>query len=190
MPECQGLSDPRLRAQRERRWVLSGGVWILAGIAAALAMPALALRAMQHPSARLWQIGERVELPPLERLDGSKVDWSTYRGRVLLVEFWASWCPFCARQNAMLDAFLREHRGRGLSMVGISIDKTSGAARAYLDKHGYSFETGMVTPAWQAVFQQRKGLPQLFVLGRDGRLMQIELGEMLEEDVAELSRHL
>jgi hypothetical protein len=48
----------------------------------------------------------------------------------------------------------------------------------------------MVTPAWQSIFRQRKGLPQLFVFGRDGRLLQIELGEMLEEEVAELARHL
>ena len=144
----------------------------------------------QHAAGRSWQLGERVQSPPLQRLDGSWVDWDTYRGRVLLVQFWASWCPFCARQNALLDPFVREHRHRGMAMMGISIDTTAEAARAYLSKHGYGFESGMVTPAWQAIFRQRKGLPQLFVFARDGRLVQIELGEMLEEEVAELARHL
>jgi len=139
---------------------------------------------------KLWKVGERVEFPPLVRLDGSAVDWNAYRGRVLLVEFWATWCPFCARQNAMLERFLQDHRHRGLAMMGISIDKTAEAPRVYLERHKYSFEAAMATPAWQAIFRQRRGLPQLFVLSREGRLVQIELGEMLDEDVAELSRHL
>lgn len=160
----------------------------------AVISPEFATRAAQttskYPSAKTWEVGDWVELPPLERLDGTKVNWGAYQGRLLLVEFWASWCPFCARQNAMLERFLREHRERGLSMIGISIDKTSGAAKAYLERHGYSFEAAMVTPAWLAIYRQRKGLPQLFVLGRDGRLLRIERGEMFEEDVADLARHL
>jgi len=163
---------------------------VVAAVVVAKLGPGRALASVEPAAGRPWQLGARPDLPPLERLDGSKVDWSTYRGRVLLVEFWASWCPFCARQNAMLDRFLRDHRSRGLAMLGVSIDKTAEAARAYLLKHAYSFESGMVTPAWQAILRQRKGLPQLFVFGRDGRLLQIELGEMLEEEVAELARHL
>jgi len=175
----------RMLRRRAVRCTLLG---VVATVVAKLG-PGRVLAAAEPVAGKPWQLGERPELPPLERLDGSKVEWSAYRGRVLLVEFWASWCPFCARQNAMLERFVREHRGRGLAMVGVSIDKTADAARAYLAKHAYSFESGMVTPAWQAIFRQRRGLPQLFVLGRDGRLLQIELGEMLEEDVAELARH-
>ena len=146
----------------------------------------------EHPVVNppRWSLGEKADFPPLRRLDGSEVDWQVYRGKVLIVEFWASWCPFCARQNPLLDRFFRANQHRGLAVVTVSIDKSPDHARQYLARHGYQFECGMLTPAWDAIYKQRKDLPQLFVFDRAGILRQIELREMMEEDVEELARFL
>lgn len=137
-----------------------------------------------------WKLGERARFLPLTRLDGTQIDWTSYRLKVLILVFWASWCPFCARQNPLLDRLYRSQRDRGLAMVTISIDKTPELARQYVAKHAYEFEVGFATAPWQAVFRQRKGLPQLFVFDRAGVLRQIEVREMLDDDVEELSRYL
>lgn len=140
--------------------------------------------------AETWRMGQPLNLPPLELLDGTAVDWKSLQGRVIVLEFWASWCPFCARQNPLLDQFYRQHRARGLEVITISLDKTKDAAVAYMKKSGYAFKAGMATPQWHAIYKQREGLPQLFAIDRKGRLAAIEVREMMEEDIRDLAKLL
>lgn len=156
-------------------------------IATVSAIPALLLAPAVHAA---WSTGETVALPPLALLDGSQLDLAALKGKVVVVQFWASWCPFCAKQNPLIEALYRAHRSRGLEVVSISIDKTPAAASEYMRSKGYTFRAGMVTPAWNAIFRLRKGLPQIYVIGRDGRVLQSEMGEMFEEDVKGIARHL
>lgn len=156
-------------------------------IATVSAIPALLLAPAVHAA---WSTGETVALPPLTLLDGSQLDVAALKGKVAVVQFWASWCPFCAKQNPLIEALHRTHRSRGLEVVTISIDKSRDAAADYMRSKGYTFRAGMVTPAWNAIFRLRKGLPQVYVIGRDGRVLQSEMGEMFEEDVKAIARHL
>ena len=156
---------------------------LMAGLAMACA-PRLALA-----QAR-WELGQRVALPPLELLDGSQVDWKGLQGKVIVLEFWGSWCPFCARQNPLLDAFYKENRHRGLEVITISLDKTKQAAIDYMKKGGYAFKAGMATSQWNMIYQQRKGLPQLFVIDRQARLVMIEVREVMEDDIRDISHYL
>lgn len=156
-------------------------------IATIAAVPALLLAPTVHAA---WSIGETVTLPPLTLLDGNPLDLPALKGKVVVVQFWASWCPFCAKQNPLIEALHRTHRSRGLEVVTISIDKSRDAAADYMRSKGYTFRAGMVTPAWNAIFRLRKGLPQVYVIGRDGRVLQSEMGEMFEEDVKAIARHL
>lgn len=158
---------------------------LLTGLSVAIATPRLYAQ-----SASGWAVGQIVTPPSLELLDGTSVDWLSLRGKVIVLEFWGSWCPFCARQNPLLDAFYREHRHRGLEAITISLDKTKQAAQAYMAKGGYAFKAGMTTPAWDAIYRQRKGLPQLFVLDRKSRLVMAEAREMLEEDIRDIAKYL
>lgn len=155
---------------------------VLAGLSLALPLPVTA--------QAVWRVGDRVSLPPLELLDGQSVDWAKLSGKVLVLEFWGTWCPFCARQNPILDKFYRDHQAKGLEVITISLDKTKDAAVAYMKKGGYAFKAGMVTPAWQAIYKQRRGLPQLMVIDRSGKLVMIEVREMLEEDIRDIAKFL
>ncbi len=148
------------------------------------ALPGLALAQSR------WELGQRVQLPPLELLDGSQVDWAALTGKVIVLEFWGSWCPFCARQNPLLDAFYKDNRSRGLEVITISLDKTRQGAIDYMKKGGYAFKAGMVTPQWNAIYKQRKGLPQLFVIDRQGKLAMIEVREVMEDDIRDIARFL
>jgi thiol-disulfide isomerase/thioredoxin len=135
-------------------------------------------------------IGPQFQPPALTLLDGTPVAWQRLQGNLLIVEFWASWCPFCARQNPLLDRFYREHQSRGLEVITISLDKTKEAAVGYMKKGGYAFKAAMTTEAWTAIYRQRQGLPQVFVIDRRGRIVAIEVREMMEEDIRELARFL
>lgn len=104
--------------------------------------------------------------PPLERLDGTRFDPREAEGRVLVLYWWASWCPFCALVSPHIDA------------------------RDYLARRGYTFPAAWVTPEFQRAVPKPRGLPVTVVRGRDGRVRQAEAGQLFPEDVMALARHL
>ncbi len=135
-------------------------------------------------------VGDVVALPATTLVDGTVLAPNHWRGKVLIVERFATWCPFCKVQNPKLDALLRANKSKGLEVLALSVDKSAGEVPKYMKAHGYTFNAAMMTPEWQRVLGDIKGLPVIWVIGRDGKLKQVEAGELLDEDVAELARWL
>lgn len=152
-------------------WLLAIGLAVGSGGAAAL------------------EVGDTVRLPDVQTLDGRTLPASALAGKPLIVEVWASWCPFCAMQNPRLQKLYERTRGTPLQVLTISIDKDPREASAYLKQRGYTFPATMDSPALQSAFGKRKGLPELYVIDARGRVVQKEVGEMLEEDMAALERY-
>ncbi|MFZ9723412.1 MAG: TlpA family protein disulfide reductase [Burkholderiaceae bacterium] len=136
------------------------------------------------------ELGKPVQLPKLELLNGRPWKLDDHRGKVVMLEFWHSRCPFCMKQNPLLDAFFKEHESKGLEVVTVTIDKKKADAEKYMKDHGYKFGAGLADATWHAIYKSRKGLPQLFVIDRQGVLQAIELGEMFPDELAELKRFL
>jgi thiol-disulfide isomerase/thioredoxin len=87
----------------------------------------LALAAAFGAAAQLAQaaeVGDVIHLPDVKLLDGRTVPASQWAGKPLVVEIWASWCPFCALQNPRLQALYDKTRGTPLQVLTISIDST------------------------------------------------------------------
>jgi thiol-disulfide isomerase/thioredoxin len=133
-------------------------------------------------------IGNRVQWSDVTLLDGRSLPASSLTGRVVVVEIWASWCPFCAKQNPLLQQLHDAHGGRGLEFLTFSIDREPAQARAYMVKHKYTFPAAMATPQSDKWFGPREGLPELYVVDRDGRIVFREAKEMFPEDVQALAR--
>jgi len=140
-------------------------------------------------AATALEVGDTVRLPDVQTLDGRTLPASALAGKPLIVEVWASWCPFCAMQNPRLQKLYERTRGTSLQVLTISVDKDPREAAEYLRKRGYTFAAAMDTPALRNAFSSRKGLPELYVIDAGGRVVQKEVGEMLEEDVAALARY-
>ena len=133
-------------------------------------------------------LGSVLKVPPVTLFDGSEFQPAQAAGKVLVIYWWASWCPFCALQSPHMEALWRAHRERGLRMIGLSIDRTREAAIGYLQKKGYTFPAGLVTPEIAKVLPKPKGLPVTLVLGRDGRVLLAEAGQLFPEDVEEIAK--
>ena len=138
--------------------------------------------------AHAHEVGERIEWQDVKLLDGRTLAASELRGRVVVVEFWASWCPFCKRQNPLLQQLYEAHGGRGLQVLTFSIDKDPAKARAYVAEHRYTFPAAMADAVVARQFEPRRGLPELFVVGADGRIVVRESGEIFPEDMEALAR--
>lgn len=149
-----------------------------------------ALRPARLPERPAPALGSVLTLPVTRLLDAPEVGPDHWRGKVLLVEMWATWCPFCRKQNPLLDRLVRDNASRGLAMLGLYIDERDDDVRRYMRESGYGFSVARYDQSWWSVLGRPKGLPIVWVVSRDGRLLQIETGEMFPEDIAELSRWL
>ncbi len=148
----------------------------LAGLAGSSPLAALA-QAPVGDEARAGPpppLGTRIELPELPLLDGRTLRAADLQGQVVVLYWWASWCPFCAVQTPLMDKLWQAERARGLVLLGLSIDRKPDDAAAYLAKRGYAFPSAWVTPAVQRWLPRPKGLPVTVVPSRDRRVVMSE----------------
>lgn len=162
--------------------------------AAALAIAGLGLPARARGSdSPLPQVGSALALPALTLLDGRPWTPAQVQGKVLVVYWWASWCPFCAVQSPHIEALWRAQKARGLEVLALSIDREAAAAANYMKAKGYSFPAGMLTPEVAKVLPKPDGLPVVVVMkvnGKHGKVLFAEAGEMFPEDVEGLKKYL
>ena len=109
-----------------------------------------------------------------------------YRGKVLYVDFWASWCGHCGPAFRFLNALEAEFRDAGFAVVGINVDERADAALAFLDKHPARFTVAAdprgICPAAFSV----NAMPSSFLVDRNGVIRRLHVG--FREDGASVRR--
>jgi thiol-disulfide isomerase/thioredoxin len=130
----------------------------------------------------------RIEWSDVRLLDGGTMKAEQLRGRTVVVQIWASWCPFCGAQNPHVQKLHEATRDRGMVVLAFSIDRTEEAARKYVAKHGYTFNVAMHTPQVDQWFGRRRAVPETYVVDAGGRVVLVHRGEMFPEDIAALAR--
>lgn len=140
------------------------------------------------PEIPLPALGSTIDLPDLVLLDGSTVDAAARQGKAVVVYWWASWCPFCAEQSPLIDRLWRDEGGKGLLVLGLSIDRQARIAADHLKRKGYTFPSAWLSPDLAKRLPKPKGLPVTLVLDPGGKVVVAEAGQMFAEDVAELAR--
>ncbi len=90
------------------------------------------------------------------------------RGKVVLVDFWASWCAPCARSFPWLDAMQKQYGDSGLVVLAVTVDKSSDAADRFLAEHPSTLLVGYDPAGEAASAFGVQGMPSTFLVGRDG----------------------
>ena len=154
------------------------------------------------PDAKVRELGESfagklrlLELPgkPMDikgdLLDGKAFDQRSLSGKVVLVDFWATWCgPCVAEIPNMLEQYEKYH-AKGFEVVGISLDEEKEKVDAFVSEHKIPWPIIYAGKGWQdptAQFYGISGIPQLILIGRDGNVITLnargkKLGERLSE---------
>lgn len=113
------------------------------------------------------------EAPAFElyTLDGERVSDASLRGQVVLVNFWATWCPPCRVEMPGFQRVYEERRDDGFVIVGVSTDRGgSGVVREFLEDRGITYPNAMASGAMVRDFGGIPALPMSFLIDRDGRI--------------------
>ncbi len=116
-----------------------------------------------------------------------------YRGQIVLISFWASWCRPCDYELPLLNKFYLAHREQGVQVIAISTDSDRAAAQAYADKRQYAFPMVWDAGGRVADLYKTEVLPTLIVIDPAGRVREVEHGARadlefwLERQVSQLA---
>jgi cytochrome c biogenesis protein CcmG, thiol:disulfide interchange protein DsbE len=132
-------------------------------------------------SSRL-EIGAAVPTAPIPRLEGEGSEsLADYRGRWVLVNFWASWCIPCRAESPELEEFQRRHGGPRFTVLGIDTQDLSDDARAFVERYGLSYPQLRDGNGDIADEYGTTGVPETFLVDPAGKLRVRAVGPVSEE---------
>ena len=140
------------------------------------------------PSAWGLSVGEHLNVDKLLTVEGRLLAASDLKGKYLVVQVWATWYPYCHRQNANLKELVRRTQGGNLLVIGLSVDKKEETVQNYVKKNEINFPVAMMTPELDQAIGKRRGIPELYVIDPSGRVLQKDFGQMVDLEVFELAR--
>jgi cytochrome c biogenesis protein CcmG/thiol:disulfide interchange protein DsbE len=143
------------------------------------------LASQEEGASRKLQRGETPPAPTftLDRLDRpGKLSLATYRGRPVVLNFWASWCVPCKEEAPLLEAVWKRYRDRGLVVVGIDINDLRSDARRFARQNRMTYPLGFDGVGKTSTDYGLTGVPETFFIARSGRLVceRLQAGVHLE----------
>lgn len=125
-------------------------------------------------------VGDTVDDTGLPDRQGRVRQLSEWRGKLVVLNFWASWCGPCREEMPMLDALRSAYAERGVEVIGVAAEEAP-AALAFLEEHPVSYPILINSPAdavdlsW-TLGNTRSVLPYTALIGRDGRILATRMG--------------
>lgn len=115
---------------------------------------------------------------------GHIVSLSAYRGQVVLINFWATWCSPCKREIPWLVEFQTKYKDRGFTVLGLSVDEDGWTAVApYLDAAAINYPVAIATDEVTTGYGGVGAVPMTLVIDRNGRVASTHLGLLNKQDV-------
>lgn len=106
----------------------------------------------------------------------AEINLAAYRGQIVIISFWASWCEPCRFELPVLNQFYLTHRGEGVQVIGVSTDDKREEAEHYLRENNFALPMAWDHQGRASSLYQVDSLPTLIVIDREGQLQQYEVG--------------
>ena len=106
----------------------------------------------------------------------AQFDLSSYQGKIVWLDFWASWCVPCRRSFPWLNSVLNEHEDEGFVVIGINVDKDEELVQEFLEETPANFPIIYDPDGKLATRFGVVGMPSSFIIGRDGQVIADHIG--------------
>ena len=101
-------------------------------------------------------------------VDGRVVPLASLRGKVILVNFWATWCPYCRHEMPEMQAFYRDWHTKGFEILALSIEDEPALVAQFMQKQAYTFPAGLADATTQQAFGGVKKVPISYIIDKNG----------------------
>jgi thiol-disulfide isomerase/thioredoxin len=123
----------------------------------------------------------------IQDINGRKLTPEDFKDKVVLVNFWATWCPYCKTEVPELVRLQRMYGKDGLQVVGIAVQDTKDRVKDFAGENGINYPVAMGDETYKALYGGVEGLPTCFLIGRDGRIYQKIVGAPMDLDIFDQS---
>jgi len=151
----------------------------VAVIAAAVLIGLIVLFALQMKNAKqdTLEIGSAIPNFTVTTFNGESYQKSQLAGKIILLNFWSSWCATCDEEGAILEEVWQEVKEDGdIVFIGVNYVDTEKDSLAFLEKYGITFPNGPDMGSRISRMFKVEAVPETYIIGRDGRLVAIMIG--------------
>ena len=140
-----------------------------------------------------WEGQVLPEFSPVIDLDAKPVSLADYRGKFVLLDFWATWCGPCIVEMPNVKAVYEKYRDQGFEVIGISLDTDEAALRKFIKENQLPWRQVFDGKGWETPLAQQygvRGIPAQFLIDREGRVISVEargkrLGNLIEAEIGD-----
>ncbi len=143
--------------------------------------PARGGLAVNDNTVELDAFGEAAPEFSLELMRGGGITSDELEGRVVMMDFWASWCQPCREEAPVLAKVYEEYRDRGVEFVGVNLWDNAGDAEVFLQQQDHEYPNGVDDGGRIAISYGVRGIPEKFFIDREGRIVRKFSGPMTED---------
>jgi peroxiredoxin len=112
----------------------------------------------------------------LSTIDGKKLRLEDQRGKVVFVNFWATWCPPCREEMPAMERLWQQQKDQGLMVLAVSVDSDTNGVPAFVKQHGFTFPVVLDPNMDVANAYGVRALPASFVIDPQGQMVAVALG--------------
>jgi cytochrome c biogenesis protein CcmG/thiol:disulfide interchange protein DsbE len=174
------METPTLSEKETRRRL--SPAWLAGGLIGMLVLALLGYGLTTHVSL---QAGSPVPEVSLTAFDGSPVSLASQRGQVVVINFFASWCPPCREEAADVQQTWSDYQQQGVQFYGIAYKDAASAAQAFLDEFGVTYPAAMDPGSRMARAYGVTGVPETFVIDQQGQLVRHFPGPVTREQLSQ-----
>ena len=165
---------------RRRHRVVSLVLLVASIATVALLARGLFVNVQKVPSALVGKMASDFEIPSIEE-NGGKISLAQFKGRPVIVNFWASWCTSCREEAELLETFWKIWKDKGVQVIGIAVQDTPEAAREFARKAGKTFVLGLDESGKTGLDYGVYGVPETFFIDASGVIRYKEAGPLSRE---------
>jgi cytochrome c biogenesis protein CcmG/thiol:disulfide interchange protein DsbE len=167
----QTLSQPK-QSTAGRNILLVVGVLLLLGLMAIMAVNLQKVESVDLQGRK----APNFSLALFDQFEQNQMTLADLRGKVVVVNFWASWCVECYKEAALLEQAWQDYKDRGVMFVGVDYLDTDKEGLAYMAKYGITYPSGPDLGSKISKDYAITGVPETFFIDQEGNIVHVQIG--------------